>query len=126
MSQADADQTLEALLSRLHDGVTRRDIETVVACFHPAARVPDSLEGGFATGLDQIRAYYLRQFATVQVDASLLSVLHHDAGMADTLLQVMVRGADGGFWWEGQVRALYHLSENLIVAIEINDSPDKA
>ena len=124
MSQADADQALEALLSRLHDGIVRGDIEAVMRCFHPAAQMHDALEGGLVTGHDEIRAYYLRQFATVRADASLLSVLHCEAEMFDTLVQVMVRGVDGGFWWEGQIRAVYQLRDGLIASIEVTEPHD--
>lgn len=126
MSPADANRTFEALLSRLHDGIVRSDIETVMGCFHPTACIADSLEGGLVTGLDEIRAYYLRQFAIVRVDAALLSVLHLDVQTADTLVQVMVRGADGGFWWEGQVRVAYQLSDGLIASIAVSETPDQA
>jgi hypothetical protein len=104
-----ADASVEALLSELYDAINRQDIDAVMALFEPDARIPDSLESDTLVGHDQIRAYYLRQFATIQVSSSLLSTrLMPDDRIAASLL-VQVHGSEGGTWGEGRVEATYRL-----------------
>jgi len=104
-----ADASVETLLSELYDAINRQDIDAVMALFEPDARIPDSLESDTLVGTEQIRAYYLRQFATIQVNTSLLSTrLMPDDRVAASLL-VQLRGSEGGTWGEGRVEATYRI-----------------
>ncbi|WP_419251645.1 nuclear transport factor 2 family protein [Caulobacter sp. ErkDOM-YI] len=104
-----ADASVEALLSGLYDAIDRQDIDAVMALFEPDARIPDSLESDTLVGHDQIRAYYLRQFATIQVSSSLLSTRLMPDDRIAASLHVQVTGSEGGMWGEGRVEATYRI-----------------
>lgn len=119
------DGEIEPLLTRLYDAIDRRDIEAVMSVFHPDARIPDSLEQVMVSGRKAIRAYYKRQFAAIQVASSLLSTKRLPDDGVEAALHVLVRGAAGGFWWEGPVTATYHTREGLIVDMDIAADADR-
>ncbi len=104
-----AGASVEALLSGLYDAIDRQDIDAVMALFEPDARIPDSLESDSLVGHDQIRAYYLRPFATIQVSSSLISTRLMPDDRIAASLHVQVKGSEGGTWGEGKVEATYLL-----------------
>lgn len=121
-SEADGDP--EPLLTALYDAVERREVEAVMALFHPDARVIDNLEHAALSGLDDIRAYYLRLFSTIQVASALISTRRLADDSIEASVHVSVRGADGGFWWEGPVTITYRLQDGLILGTVVTKAPE--
>lgn len=117
-----ADASVEALLSALYNAIDRQDIDAVMALFEPDARTPDGLESETLVGHDQIRAYYLRQFALIHVSLSLLSTRQMPDGRVEACLHVQVRGAQGGPWGEGQIQATYRLRAGRISEMVVNST----
>jgi len=118
----EADAAVEALLTALYDAIDRQDLEAVVALFGPDARIPDSLESVTVVGRDQIRAYYLRQFATIQVGTSLLSTRRLPDGRFEADLHVQLRGAAGGSWGERRVKATYRIDDGKISEMVVDEA----
>lgn len=117
-----ADASVVALLTGLYDAIDRRDIEAVAGCFGHDARIPDSLEGEIVVGRDAIRAYYLRQFATIQVNTSLISAHRLPDGAIRAHLLVRLDGAEGGSWGEGQVKVTYRLHAGQITEMVVDET----
>jgi len=114
---------VEPLLTSLYEAIDRRDVDAVLAFFHRDARIPDSLEETALVGRDQIRAYYERQFATIHVGSSLLATKVLGDGRVEASLHVQVRGAEGGFWWEGPITATYRIEDGLITEMAVTEPP---
>lgn len=112
--EASQDKAVTLVLSALHRAIEDHDIEALVALFHPEARIPDSLDQGLLVGHQEIRAYFLRQFAEMQVGATLLWVHPLPDDRADAIIHVTVHNPQGDFRWEGQVAASYRLDQGLI------------
>lgn len=119
IAAASGEDSLEPLLNTLYEAIDRRDIEAVMSVFHPEARIPDSLEQSTVCGREAIRAYYLRQFAAIQVASSLLSTKRLPDDSVEASLHVLVRGSTGGFWWEGSVTATYQTRDGLIIDMDL-------
>lgn len=117
------DGDVQRLLAALHDAIGRHDIDGVMASFHPNARMPDSLEHVDLVGLPAIRAYYLRQFEAIQVAASVTDLKPLGDERFEAIVDVMVRGPGGGFWWQGPVTTHYRIQDGLIIEMEIDDNP---
>lgn len=116
---AELTSPLGRLLTRLDEATERQDIEAVMAVFHPQATIPDHLEHRTMTGREEIRAYYLRQFETIRVAASLLWLQRLTEDRYEAISQVQVRGVDGGFWWEGPVRVDYRIQDGQIAEMDV-------
>lgn len=125
VSGSDGLDPLEPLLTTLYDAIDRQDIETVVSAFHPRARIPDSLEHTTVSGLEAIRAYYLRQFKVIRVTSSLLSTRRLANGSVEAVMHVLLRGSAGGLWWEGPVTATYQTRSGLITEMDIEADKDR-
>lgn len=117
-----ADGSVESLLGGLFDAIDRQDIDAVLAHFASEARIPDSLESAIVVGRDQIRAYYLRQFATIHVSASLLSTRRLPDGRVEADLHVQLRGAEGGSWGERRVKAIYRIDDGRISEMVVDEA----
>ena len=118
----EADASTEALLTGLYEAIDIEDIDAVVALFHLDARIPDSLEQGAIVGREEIRAYYVRQFATIHVGSSLLSTRLLADGRIEAHLHVQVHGVEGGSWGEGRVTATYRVDGGRIIEMVIDKS----
>jgi hypothetical protein len=55
----------EDFLRRLYERFNARDIETVLAALHPQVLWANGMEGGHERGRDAVRAYWTRQWTTL-------------------------------------------------------------
>src|ERR1700687_5142059 len=53
------------LLKRVYDRFNARDMETVLAAMHEDVIWANGMEGGHVHGKDEVRAYWTRQFTTL-------------------------------------------------------------
>ena len=114
-----SDQDAAPLLTRFYDAIERCDIDAVMGLLHDDACIPDQLEDGMLSGRDDIRAYFLKLFATINVATSLLLIRKLPDGRVETPIHVVVHGADGGFWWEGPFTMTYRIQDDLILEMAV-------
>lgn len=112
----------EHRIAELHAAVNARDIDAITACYDPAARFVDGLEGGMLDGLEAIRAYFIRLLDTIRVVVALIDLDREPDGRLRALLQVEARGPHGGLWEDQTVSVSYRLERGLIVAQDVKDS----
>jgi hypothetical protein len=53
------------LLIQLYQDFNSRQIDAVLAHMHPEVRWPNGWEGGYVSGHEQVRAYWLRQWQQI-------------------------------------------------------------
>lgn len=58
----------QPMLRQLYQDFNARRIDAVLAHLHPDVAWPNGWEGGYVTGHDEVRAYWVRQWA--QIDPS--------------------------------------------------------
>jgi ketosteroid isomerase-like protein len=112
---------VEALLTRLYVAVSAAEPEAALSCYAPNARFADTLEGGEVTGVDEMRAYFRRLFASVRLEIAVADYVIQPDDRVRAELQVVTRGPGGGLWQDGTVKVWYRLDRGLIVEQDIDD-----
>jgi ketosteroid isomerase-like protein len=112
---------VDALLERLHKAINACDLEAIVACYGPAARFADNLEGGEIVGLEGVRAHFSHLLETIRLHIEVLDRTLEPDDRVRARLRVVTRGPSGGLWQDGLLTVWYRLEGGLIVEQDVVD-----
>jgi ketosteroid isomerase-like protein len=108
----------EELLRRAYRASNERDLDAALALMHPEVDWPDAIAGGRVHGRADVRAYWERQFETIDPRVEPESFAEERGHVVVGVHQV-VRIADGKLVADQRVRHVYTLRDELIARMEI-------
>jgi ketosteroid isomerase-like protein len=113
-----AGQDRVARLRAAYRAFNRRDVEAVLALLDPAVEWPNLLDGTVARGHDQVRAYWRRQFETIDPR---VEPVGFDAREDEVVVEVrqVVRDLDGRVLSEDRVWHAYRFRGPFVVAMRV-------
>ena len=106
------------LLNELYRAFNARDIEAVLAHFHPAVEWPNGMEGGYVQGHDGVRAYWTRQWGLIDPHVEPRGFREEGGRIAVDVHQV-IRDLAGAVLREQRVHHIYTIEDGLIRHMEI-------
>ena len=109
----------EALLRRAYAAFNARDVEAAVALMHPDVDWPNAWEGGRVRGRDAVRAYWTRQFATIDPQVMPRGFAHRDDGRVAVFVHQIVRSPAGEVLADGAVVHVYVLRDGLVERMDV-------
>ena len=110
----------EALLRQAYAAFNARDLDAALALMHPDVDWPNAIEGGRVHGHADVRAYWERQFETIDPRVEPERFTEEDGRIAVDVHQV-VRSRDGELLADQRVRHVYTVHDGLIERMEIED-----
>lgn len=115
---------MEASLIRdLYRAFNARDVDALLAALTPDVHWPNGWEGGWLNGRDEVRAYWLRQFAEINPHVDPVAIdLRPDDAVAVRVHQV-VRDHDGKLLGDQEVVHVYRFEGGLVSEMAIEDAP---
>ena len=114
-------QEQQLLLAAYH-AFNDRDIETVLSMMSPAVSWPNAMEGGYAQGHAQVKAYWLRQWGLIDPLVQPIGIYKDQTARITLQVHQVVKDLSGKVLLEGLVQHVYTLEEGLIKSMEINCS----
>ena len=108
-----------ALLVRAYAAFNARDLDAALPCLHPSVDWPDALEGGRLHGPAAVRAYWTRQWSTINPKVEPLYFRPDEAGHLVVEVHQIVRTPTGDLVSDQQVTHAYHLEDGLIRQMRI-------
>jgi ketosteroid isomerase-like protein len=108
----------EDLLRRAYAAFNARDLDAALALMHPDVDWPNAIEGGRVVGRPDVRAYWERQFETIDPHVEPESFAEEGGRIAVGVHQV-VRTPDGELLADQRVRHVYTVRDGLIERMEI-------
>jgi hypothetical protein len=111
--------TPHQLIEQVYAAFNARDIPTVLAALHPQVRWSRAWEGDYATGHDEVRAYWQRQWQELDPHVEPTTIRERPDGRLEVLVQQLVKDMRGTVLFEGQVKHLYTLQEGLLQQMDI-------
>ncbi len=112
-------------IRKVYAAFNRREIDTLLAVMRSDVDWPNGMEGGRVHGHDAVRAYWLRQWATVDPHVEPVRIEDNEAG--DTVVDVhqVVRNLGGEVLMDRMVQHVYSIRDGLIDRMEIleHDTP---
>jgi len=114
----------QVLLAAYRD-FNARNIDAVVSQMHPEVEWANGMEGGHVHGRDAVRAYWTRQFTTLNPHVEPISICPNDSGEWTVEVHQVVHDAKGNLLIDTTVYHTYRFRDGLIARMDIAQaSPD--
>ena len=110
------------LIRRAYAAFNVRDIDGALSAMHPDVRWPNGMEGGVLLGHEAVRAYWVRQWRTLDPHVEPVGMQRkHDGHVVVTVHQV-VHDPAGVLLVDQRVEHVYTLRGGLIAQMDIRNS----
>jgi hypothetical protein len=107
------------LIRKIYAAFNARDIPAVLASFAPQVRWARAWEGEYATGHEQVRAYWLRQWQELNPHVEPTGFVLRADGRLEVAVQQLVKDLHGQVLFDGPVKHLYTIEDGLITQMDI-------
>ncbi|TGD82677.1 nuclear transport factor 2 family protein [Hymenobacter wooponensis] len=111
--------TPQNLIKQAYAAFNARDISTVLATLHPQVRWSKAWEGDYATGHNEVREYWQRQWQELDPHVEPTSIRERADGRLEVAVQQLVKDKQGKVLFEGLVKHLYTLRDGLLQQMDI-------
>ena len=109
----------EARLRDLYGAFNRRDIDAAVAGMTEDVDWPNAWEGGRVRGHAEVRAYWTRQWASIDPRVEPTGFSERPGGEVAVDVDQLVRDLDGAVVAAGRVTHVYTLRDGLVARMDI-------
>ena len=105
----------------MYDAFNTRDIHTALTGMHPDVDWPNMIDGGREHGHAAVRAYWERQFATIDphVEVEGVTPLGGDEAVVD--VHQVVRDLEGTVVADNMVEHVYRLRDGLVERMDVRE-----
>jgi hypothetical protein len=107
------------LLTSAYAAFNARDIDAVLATMHPDVEWPNGMEGGYAHGHHEVRAYWTRQWRAVDPHVEPRGFAAAADGRIVVDVHQVVRDPTGNVVADQMVQHIYCIEHGLIRSMEI-------
>ncbi|OUJ72479.1 nuclear transport factor 2 family protein [Hymenobacter crusticola] len=111
--------TPQTLIRQAYAAFNARDIPTVLATLHPQVRWSRAWEGDYATGHDEVRTYWQRQWQELDPHVEPTTIRELPDGRLEVTVQQLVKDMQGKLIFEGLVKHLYTVEDGLLRQMDI-------
>jgi hypothetical protein len=103
-----------------------RDLDAVLEGLHPDVDWPNAIDGGRVRGHEEVRAYWKRQFETIDPHVEPQAFSEDERGRIVVDVHQVVRDLAGDVIADQHVQHVYTISAGLITRMDIRQEPDQA
>ena len=96
-----------------------RNIDAVISHMHPEVEWANGMEGGHVHGKDAVRAYWTRQFTTLNPRVEPISIRQTESGQWTVEVHQVVHDIKGNLLIDATVYHTYQFREGLIARMDI-------
>ncbi|WP_266362017.1 nuclear transport factor 2 family protein [Tellurirhabdus rosea] len=97
----------QPILKQLYRDFNARNIDAVLAFMHADVDWPNGWEGGYVSGHDEVRAYWLRQWQQIDPVVEPVSFEERPDGRIAVGVHQLIRSLDGQIVSDGHVNHVY-------------------
>ena len=109
----------QELLTQAYRDFNARRMEDVLARMHPHVEWANGMEGGHVHGVDEVRAYWTRQWSMIDPHVEPLRIEREQAGRFVVEVHQVVRDLKGNLLLDTVVHHAYSIREGLIERMDI-------
>lgn len=107
------------LLQHLYDRFNARDMDAVLAAMHQDVVWANGLDGGYVYGRDGVRAYWTRQWATMDPRAEPISFSIGEAATVQVLVHLTAHDLTGRLLFDTRAVHVFQIEDGLIRRFDI-------
>ena len=112
-------QQYHNLIKKAYAGFNARDIPAVLTTFHPQVRWSKAWEGDYATGHDEVRDYWLRQWQELNPHVEPTDIRERADGRLEVAVHQVVKDRQGQLLFDGSVKHIYTVQDGLLKQMDI-------
>jgi hypothetical protein len=112
----------KSFITQIYSAFNQRNIDGVLAFMSGKVSWPKASEGGRATGKEEIRAYWTRQWKEFDPNVEPLEVLDQGGGKIQVRVHQLVKNLSGDVLSDSEVWHNYTIADGLIERMDIGDS----
>jgi hypothetical protein len=109
----------QEILTTVYGAFNRREIDAVLVWMRPDVDWPNGMEGGRVRGHEEVRAYWLRQWGTVDPHVEPVHMEEDKRGNVVVDVHQVVRSLGGEVLMDRMVGHVYSIREGLIERMDI-------
>jgi len=107
------------LVDRAYAAFNAHDVDAVLATLHADVDWPNTIDGGRLHGHDEVRAYWTRQFATIDPQVAPERMTTQTDGRVVVEVHQVVRTRDGTLLDDRHLQHVYTLRDGLVVRMDV-------
>ena len=112
-------ESKQEILTEVYAAFNQRQIDAVLARMRRDVDWPNGMEGGRVHGHEEVRAYWSRQWKTVDPQVDPVSIGEDKLGNTVVDVHQVVRNLDGEVLMDRMVRHVYVIRDGLIERMDI-------
>lgn len=109
------------LLMFVYAAFNRRDIDAILPKLHPEVEWPNGMEGGWVHGREGVRAYWTRQWGTIDPHVQPTGFTAEADGRIAVRVHQVVRDLSGTTLLDRVVQHIYSITDGLIQRMDIRE-----
>jgi hypothetical protein len=111
----------ESSIAHIYSAFNRRDIDGVFAFMSESVDWPKASEGGRASGKEEIRAYWTRQWKEFDPHVEPVDVFDDESGRTRVRVHQLVKSVGGEVLSDSEVWHVYTIAKGLIERMDIGE-----
>jgi len=115
---------IETLIKQAYSAFNQRDINGALALMTENVSWPKASEGGRATGKEEIRSYWTRQWSEFDPNVEPLAITEEKGGKVLVRVHQLVKSLQGKVLSDSQVLHVFTVSNGLIAAMDLGEETD--
>lgn len=109
----------EELIRYVYAAFNARHIDAVLQVMHPNVKWAKAWEGNYATGPDEVRAYWQRQWKEINPQVTPVGFTAREDGTLAVEVDQLVKDLEGNILFEGKVMHIYVINKGLLQQMNI-------
>jgi hypothetical protein len=109
----------QTLIKNAYAAFNARDIDSILLVMDQDIRWSRAWEGDYATGHDEVRAYWTRQWKEINPKVTPVGFRERENGTLEVEVEQLVKDLDGGILFDGKVKHVYVIRDGLLLQMDI-------
>lgn len=107
------------LIRKAYAAFNARDIDTALSTMQPDVQWSKAWEGGYISGHDEIRQYWMRQWTEIDPNVEPVGFAQRDNGSLEVRVHQKVKDLQGHTMFDGMVKHIYRFEDGMIQTMDI-------
>ena len=109
----------ETLIKNAYTAFNARDIGAILQVMHPEVKWSKAWEGDYASGHENVSAYWTRQWKEINPVVTPLGIRERANGTFEVEVDQLVKDLEGNILFDGKVKHIYTINDNLLQQMDI-------
>lgn len=110
------------LIKDAYAAFNARNIDAILRVMHPDVKWSKAWEGDYASGHEEVRAYWERQWKEINPQVVPVGFSERENGTLEVEVDQLVKDLEGNILFDGKVKHIYVIHNDLIQQMDIENS----